>query len=411
MPRSSNGLTALKVKQAKKPGLYNDGGGLYLRIAPGGSKSWVYRYQRAGERRYKGLGGLDAVSLADARRKAAEARRMLSEGNDPIDVARAAERARTHSRAKITTFAEAARSYVEAHESGWRNEKHGKQWLATLEAYAFPVFGDEPVGAIDTPMIVKVLQPIWSKKTETARRVRGRVENILDWARAGGLRSGENPARWRGLLEHMLPKKPTAAAVQHHPALPYPQVGEFVAALRLQNGTASRALEFTILTAARTSEVTGARWNEIDLDTALWTVPASRIKAQREHRVPLSEPAFAILRAQAETSQGEFVFPGGRKNLPLSNMAMATVLKRMKRDAVTVHGFRSAFRDWAAERTNYPREVAEMALAHAVGDKVEAAYRRGDLLEKRKQIMADWAKYCDRIEQPARVIQLARIKA
>jgi len=248
-------------------------------------------------------------------------------------------------------------------------------------------------------MVLKALEPIWTDKTETARRLRGRIEAILDWAAARSMRTGDNPARWRGLLKHLLPAPEKVAAVRHHPALHYARMGEFMAALRRQEGDASHALEFLILTAARTSEVTGARWHEIDMGNALWIVPADRIKASKEHRVPMSAPALAIVQAMAETRQGEFVFPGGRRGRPLTHMAMAGVLKRMKRDEITVHGFRSSFRDWAAERTNYSREVAEMALAHAVGDKVEAAYRRGDLLEKRRRIMADWAKHCALIEK------------
>ena len=256
------------------------------------------------------------------------------------------------------------------------------------------------MAAVDVALVLKALEPIWSTKTETARRVRGRVEAVLDWAKARGMRMGENPARWRGVLQHTLPARPQASLVKHHSALPYPRVGAFMATLRREEGTAARCLEFTILTAARTGEAVGAKWEEIDLKAALWTVPASRIKARREHRVPLSAPALALLKAQVKVRQGEYAFAGGRRGKPLSNMAMIALLKRMDRTGITVHGFRSTFRDWCAEQTSYPHEVGEMALAHAVGDKVEAAYRRGDLLTKRAQLMRDWAEYCGRVSKP-----------
>ncbi len=399
MAREPGRLTALAVARAKKPGLHNDGGGLNLQIAPSGARSWIFRYQKSGRRRYMGLGGAATVTLAEARQKAAEARKLLGEGEDPIETARAQVVAAATRKANATTFREAANQYIAAHSTGWRNAKHAAQWQSTLETYAFPVLGGVSVAAVDVTMVLKALEPIWTDKTETARRLRGRIEAILDWAAARSMRTGDNPARWRGLLKHLLPSPEKVAAVRHHPALHYARMGEFMAALRRQEGDASHALEFLILTAARTSEVTGARWHEIDMGNALWIVPADRIKASKEHRVPMSAPALAIVQAMAETRQGEFVFPGGRRGRPLTHMAMAGVLKRMKRDEITVHGFRSSFRDWAAERTNYSREVAEMALAHAVGDKVEAAYRRGDLLEKRRRIMADWAKHCALIEK------------
>lgn len=399
MAREPGRLTALAASRAKKPGLYSDGGGLYLQVAPSGARSWIFRYQKSGRRRYMGLGGAATVTLAEARQKAAEARKVLGEGKDPIETARARVVAAATRKANATTFREAANQYIAAHSTGWRNAKHAAQWQSTLETYAFPVLGGVSVAAVDVAMVLKVLEPIWTDKTETARRLRGRIEAILDWAAARSMRTGDNPARWRGLLKHLLPSPEKVAAVRHHPALHYARMGEFMASLRRQEGDASRALEFLILTAARTSEVTGARWQEIDMGNALWIVPADRIKAGKEHRVPLSAPALAIVQAMAETRQNEFVFPGGRRGRPLTNMAMAGVLKRMKRGEITVHGFRSSFRDWAAERTNYSREVAEMALAYAVGDKVEAAYRRGDLLEKRRRIMADWAKHCARIEK------------
>lgn len=394
MGRGHSRLSAFAVGRAKRPGLYPDGQGLYLQVSPSGSTSWIFRYQHARRRRYMGLGGLAAVSLSDARRKALAARKMLAEGLDPLEEGRALAVARAAAAAKATTFRDAAARYIAAHQSSWRNAKHIAQWGSTLQAYAMPVIGDVSVAAIDTDLVLQVLEPIWEKKNETARRVRGRVEVILDWATAGKLRSGENPARWKGLLEHRLSKQPRAARVKHHPALDYRRIATFMAKLRREEGVAARCLEFTILTGARTGESTGARWKEFDLGTAIWTVPGDRIKAGRPHRVPLAARALAIVRGQATFRSDEFVFVGRKPGTQLSNMAMATVLRRMGQDDVTVHGFRSSLRDWAAEQTNYPREVAEMALAHAVGDRVEAAYRRGDLLEKRKQIMADWENYC-----------------
>jgi integrase len=342
-----------------------------------------------------GLGGTGVVNLSDARRKALAARKLLADGVDPLEHGRLLAATKAADAAKAVPFRQAAERYIATHQSSWRNAKHIAQWSSTLQAYVFPVMGDLSVAAIDVDLVLKILEPIWEAKNETARRVRGRIEVILDWATAGGLRRGENPARWRGLLEHRLSKQPRSARVKHHPALDYRRMPAFMAKLRRQQGIAARCLEFTILTGARTSESTGARRNELNLDEALWTVPGERIKAGRTHRVPLAPRALAIIREQLKFRAGDYVFAGRKPTAPLSNMAMATVLRRMGMNNITVHGFRSSLRDWAAEQTNYPREVAEMALAHVVGDKVEAAYRRGDLLEKRKQIMADWANYCE----------------
>jgi integrase len=305
------------------------------------------------------------------------------------------------------TFEEAAARYVKAHAAGWRSAKHAAQWDSTLRLYAFPRFGKLPVQAIDTAMVINAVEPLWADKTETASRLRGRIEAVLDWATARGLRTGDNPARWKGLLENLLPAKPRVKRVQHHAALPYAEIGAFVAELRRQPGEAARALEFTILTAARTGETIGATWDEIDLKAAVWIVPAGRIKAGKEHRVPLVPRVLEILRQTPEAARKGYLFAGRRLNAPLSNMAMLALLERMGRDDLTVHGFRSTFRDWAAEQTNYPREVAEMALAHAIGDKVEAAYRRGDLFERRRRMMAEWAKFIDAPKaKGGRVIQI-----
>src|SRR5579862_1640258 len=395
MARSINRLSALGAARLTLPGLHHDGGGLYLQVGASGSKSWTYRYMLAGRAREMGLGPLQVVSLAEAREKAAEARRLKFAGVDPIAARDSAVlKARIGPRSS-RTFMDCALQYIESHRPEWKNEKHGTQWQATLDTYAGPVFGDVPVQDVDLALVMRVLEPIWKTKTETASRLRGRIERILDWATTAGYRQGENPARWRGHLENLLAKRSKVRKVKHHPALPYAEVGPFLSALRGHEGVASQAFEFLILTAARTSEVLGARWDEFDLENAIWTVPASRIKAGREHRVPLSRPATHILTQMAEVRQGDLVFPGPKKDKPLSSMALLAVLDRMGRRDITAHGFRSTFRDWAAERTNFPRDVAEMALAHAIADKVEAAYRRGDLFEKRQKLMQAWAKHCE----------------
>jgi integrase len=378
------------------PGLHAAGGapGLYLQVTAGAGRSWVYRYQRAGKRRDMGLGPLDAVSLAEARYRAQEARKLVLEGKDPIESRRLARMASELDAAKAMSFRQCAEAYIAAHRAGWRNPVHAKQWPSTLEMYVYPVFGALPVGAVDVGLVMKAIEPIWEPKPETASRVRGRIESILDWATARGYRRGENPARWRGHLENLLPKKTKVRRVEHHAALPYAEIAAFVAALRDQEGIAARALEFAILTCARTGEVIGARWGEINIAERLWTIPAARMKAGKEHRVPLSDAAMAIVEKLAAIRTGDYLLPGASVGRPLSNMAMLALLRRMGRADLTVHGFRSAFADWCAERTNFLGEVREMALAHAVGDKVEAAYRRGDLFAKRRQLAEAWARYC-----------------
>lgn len=386
-------LSARAVETAK-PGYLADGGGLYLQVSTTESKSWVFRYERLGKRREMGLGSLLNVSLAMARRKAAEARAMLGEGIDPL----AEKQARLAAVRGTLTFREASEAYIAAHAAGWRNAKHGEQWRNTLATYVYPVIGGLPVNAIDTAHVLKVLEPIWTAKTETAKRLRGRIENVLDWAAARRHRDGENPARWRGHLDKLLARPSKVATVEHFAALPFAELPAFFAVLAQQPGIAAKALAFCILTATRTGETIGARWDEITGE--LWTIPAERTKARREHRVPLSKPALVILaemRTIADASGapvGGFVFPGGRPGKPLSNMALLATLKRMGRQDVTTHGFRSAFRDWCGESTSFPREVAETALAHVIKDKVEAAYARGDLLAKRAQLMAAWGRYC-----------------
>jgi integrase len=408
MARAVEKLNALAVKRAKEPGLYGDGKGLYLRVGEGSGKSWVMRYMLDGRAREMGLGSYYDLSLAEARERARVFRKLLKDDVDPIDerrnerLAKQAERERAKG---VLTFKTAAEAYIAAHEAGWKNPKHAAQWPATLGAYVYPVFGKLPVQAVDVGLVMKAIEPIWTEKPETASRVRGRIESVLDWATARGYRRGENPARWKGHLENLLPARSRVRHVEHHAALPYPEIADFMAELRQQQGIAARALEFAILTAARTGEVIGARWEEIDLKEKVWTVPATRMKAGHEHRVPLSKEALDLI--EALPREGEFVFAGGKAGRALSNMAMTMVLRRMGRADITVHGFRSSFRDWAAERTNFPREVAEMALAHTVSDRVEAAYRRGDLFAKRRQLMSAWARYCAMPATTGDVVALA----
>jgi integrase len=405
--RSIHRLSDRRVKTAP-PGMHCDGGGLYLQITQGADgtprRSWLYRYVLHGRERQMGLGSLNDTTLAEAREKAAVARKQRVQGDDPIDTKRAQRASAALARAKAMSFDQCRDAYIAAHRAGWRNAKHAAQWTSTLEAYVTPVFGQLPVGAIDTGLVTKALEPIWAAKTETASRVRGRIECILDWAKARGFRNGENPARWRGHLDSLLPARSKVRRVEHHAALPFSEIGAFMAQLREQSTAAARALEFTILTAARTGEVLGACWDEIDRDAAVWTIPPDRMKGAREHRVPLSAAALAVIEQMHSLRENDYVFPGDRRDR-LSDRAMDMLLRRMGRE-VTVHGFRSSFRDWAAECTHFPREVAEAALAHAVGDKVEAAYRQGDLFAKRQRLMSEWAGYCYKTPASGTVISL-----
>jgi integrase len=396
MARSLNRLSARRVSTEKRQGLHADGGGLYLQVSRWGTKSWLFRFTLKGRSRQMGLGSLDTVSLSEARQKAERCRKLLQDGRDPIE-ARDANRAQRAATAN-TTFQGLAERFIAAHEAGWRNPKHRQQWRNTLATYAYPVLGERSVNKINTDMVLEVLQPIWTAKPETAMRLRQRIEKVLDYAKARELREGENPARWRGHLENLLPERRKVAAVKHHAALPWPKMPAFMAELRTREGVAARGLEFTILTAARTNEVMGANWEEIDLAERVWTVPADRIKARREHRVPLSPPAMEILEEMRAFGADGYVFPGQRRGQPLSSMAFLQLLRRMKRDDLTAHGFRSTFRTWASEATGYPHEVCEAALAHAISNAVERAYRRGDLFRKRRQMMDDWANFC---AQPA----------
>jgi integrase len=398
MARTTGRLTALQVERAKEPGMVADGGGLYLQVTKGG-RSWVYRFMLNKRAREMGLGPVALYSLAEARAAAQEARKLRHQGIDPIE-ARRATRAQTRlDAAKAMTFQQCADAYIAKHRAGWRNGKHAAQWEATLATYAGPVIGGLPVQAIDTALVMKVIDPLWVVKPETASRLRGRIERVLDWARVRGYRSGDNPARWRGHLDHLLPPRGKVRRVEHHAALPYAELSGFLVALREQEGIAARALEFTIVTAARTGETIGATRDEVNWTDKIWIIRAERMKARKEHRVPLCDRALAILREMkppdnAATAGAQFVFPGSKAGQPLSNMAFLMLLRRMGRGDLTVHGFRSSFRDWAAERTNFPSEVAEMALAHVVGSKVEAAYRRGDMFDKRRRLMDAWGEYC-----------------
>ena len=386
MARRGKALTTRKVETAK-PGKYEDGHGLRLVVAESGARKWVFRYMRAGKRVEMGLGSVPAVSLGQARESAADARRLVKAGTDPVS-ARRAERA---AQAGGDTFGAFALKLLDMIETGFRNAKHRSQWRNTLATYTTPIW-NKRLAEIETDDVLACLKPIWTAKAETASRVRGRIERVLDAAAARGLRSRDNPARWRGHLANLLPKRPQHV---HHAAMPFDDLPAYVARLRESDGISARALEFTILTATRSGEVLGARWPEIDLDAKVWTVSAGRMKAAREHRVPLSERAVEILSALAAVKIGDYVFPGAKRGSPLSVMALTMVMRRMGMEAFTVHGFRSAFRDWAGERTNFPREVAEAALAHVVGDETERAYRRGDALEKRRALMEAWAIFCE----------------
>jgi integrase len=358
-----------------------------------------------------GLGPAHTVSLADARERALTCRKQRLDGSNPIAARKAARMARRLADASAMTFQQCAEAYIATHRAGWRNPRHAEQWPATLGAYVYPVFGSLPVQAVDVGLVMKAIEPLWATKTETASRVRGRIESVLDWATARGYRQGENPARWRGHLENLLPRRSKVQRVRHHPAMPYSELAAFMAELRDQEGIAARALEFAILTAARTGEVSGATWSEIDLEGRLWTIPAERMKGGREHRVPLSEPALAILRAMAEVRTGDHIFPGVRGRRPMSSAALLTTLQRTGRGDLTVHGFRATFSTWAIEQTNFPTEAREMALGHTVGSAVERAYQRSDLFERRRQLAEAWSNFCT--TQPAdndRVVAIDRVR-
>ena len=433
-----NKLTALRVTKAK-PGMHADGGGLYLRVGASGAagaKSWIFRYSVDGKERYLGLGSVGAVKLAQARELAADARTLRAKGLDPIEHRRAAQHEAVVAKAKLITFEKAAERYIAAHEAVWRNAKHRQQWSNTITTYANPIIGALPVRDIDVGLIVQVLQPIWTTKPETAGRLRGRIERILGWAKVNGYREGENPARWKDNLDQLLPTRGKARKARalrlvgkgetHHPALPYAQIPAFLAELRKQQGFAARALEFAILTAARSGEVRDLRWEdgELDLVGKIWTVPPHRMKGEREHCVPLTAGAVVLLECVQVQRCSDYVFPTGNGDA-LSDMALTEVIRRMNEArakaglprwtdpkegnrAVVPHGFRSSFRDWVSEATSFPEVVAEAALAHAKGDKVEGAYARGTMLEKRRKLMEAWARFCASALPEAKVVAMHR---
>lgn len=404
MARLIEKLTPLGVSKKQTPGHYGDGGGLWLQISKFKSKNWVFRYTLHGTRREMGLGPIHTVSLTEARQKAKECRLTLLDGKDPIEVRETTTLAEALRRAKMMTFDQCAAAYIEAHRSSWKNAKHISQWESTIQAYASPVIGKLPVTSVDTDLVVKILNPIWQTKTETATRLRGRIESVLDWATTSKFRQGDNPARWRGHLENLLSSPNKIAKVRHHPALPWQELGKFMVDLREREGVAARAVELAILTATRSGEVRNATWAEFD--AGVWVIPAARMKMGREHRIPLPTAAVELLGKMPRL--GDLVFPGIKKDKPLSDMSLTAVLRRMERNDITVHGFRSSFRDWCSESVanSFPREVCEHALAHSLPDKIEAAYRRGDLIEKRALLMQAWSDYCATIQPVAKVTQI-----
>ena len=392
MGRGIHKLSAADLKR-RQPGMYGDGGGLWLQITGPAWRSWIFKFTLNGRRREMGLGPLTDVSLPEARTEALRCRKLVREGVDPIERRKAERAARTAANARVMTFDECLGAYLAAHRASWRNERHRKFWDAPLRQEISPVLGKLPVAHIDTPIIMRALGPMWRRIPTTASRVRERIESILDWATVSGYRAGENPARWRGHLEHLLPAARKIAPIVHHPAMRYQDVPAFMAKLRAVDGTPARVLEFAILTATRSGEGRGATWDEVDLDTATWVIPGPRMKAGREHRVPLSPRVVEIVMANRHAARGGLMFIG-RGGGPVADVSLRYTLKSMGHGDVTVHGFRSAFRDWCGEQTNYPREIAEAALAHRVGDETENAYRRGDALEKRRRLMTAWADFC-----------------
>lgn len=399
-------LTVKAVQALKEVGRYGDGGGLFLQVTPTGTKSWIYRWERDGRERMMGLGSVNDYTLDEARDLARDMRRAVRAGRDPI-ADRCAERERQKAEAsRLLLFRDAAQQYYDAHEAKWTNAKARKNFLTRLTTHAFPHIGGVPVAEIATADVLRCIEPIWHSKTETASRVRQYIEKVLAWATVRGYRQGDNPARWMGHLKEALPAPGTIAPDKHHAALPFKELPAFFGSVATTGGMAALALRFLILTAARTGEIIGATWDEIDLDKAVWTIPAARMKARRDHRVPLSAAAVALLKTVPRERGNAHLFAGQYKGTPLSNMAMAVLLKRMERSDITVHGFRSTFRDWAGDHTEFPREVVEAALAHAVGDATEQAYRRSDALERRRVLMEAWADYCNGKPAASNVLQL-----
>jgi integrase len=407
MARVLNRLSDIAVRAKKRPGYCADGGNLYLRVAPGGTKGWIFRFTMGGRTRDAGLGSYPTVTLVKAREEAERCRRLLAEGTDPIQARKEQRQTARIKAAKAKTFEECAREFIASRELGWRNRKTGSFLRASLKRYAYPTLGAMPVQAIDTALVMRVLEPIWGTKPTTATRLRGSIEGALNAAKARGYRTGENPAAWRGHLDQVLPARSKVRRVRHYPALAFREVPGFMEAIRAREGMSPRALELMILTSTRTSEALGALWDEIDLKHRTWTIKPERMKSAREHRVPLAPRAVAILGEMAATRLNGFVFPGMKQGRPMSDMGIRILLRELRPD-ITKHGFRSSFRDWAAETTSFPNHVVEMALAHAVPDAVEAAYRRGDLIEKRRKLMEAWAAYCGSKPVSADVVLLKR---
>lgn len=401
--RTLNRLSATKVNSLTERGYYADGGGLYFRVSEFNTRSWVFRYTRSSKAREMGLGAYPDVTLKEARERAAEARKLLRDDIDPIDRRQAARSTMIAARESSLTFEQCAAAFIAVKEHEWKNAKHGDQWRNTLAAYAYPVIGGAMlVQDVGQAHILRILEPMWTTKTETASRLRGRIESVLDYATARGYRKGDNPARWKGHLDKLLATPGKVQKVEHHAALPYAVVGAFITELRKQTGMGARALEFAIITAARSGEVRGATWAEIDMAGTVWIIPAERMKAGKEHSIPLSDAAMALLRELPRMAGSDLLFPNTKDNV-LSDMTLSAVLRRMERRDITVHGFRSTFRDWAGETTAYPREVIEHALAHQLKDKAEASYARGTLFDKRRRLMADWAKHCSTVANVASV--------
>ena len=404
MVRQAGKLTNLHLRTAG-PGMHSDGGGLYLqcrRGANGITKSWVYRYAVNGRQTWLGLGSYPTISLAAAREKATDARRLRTEGGDPLAHKRAVRASLSRQEAKPLTFAECAAAYIESHQPSWRSRQYARQWVRSLATHVHPIIGLRLVSDIDATLVMRVLEPIWKSKPETAAQLRGRIELILDWATVLGYRTGANPARWRGHLDHLLPSRFKIAPVKHHPALPYQDLPAFVVELRQREAVAARCLEFVILTGCRSAEAVGARWSEVDFGACVWRLPPERTKAFREHRIPLSNAALSVLSRMPR--EGEYIF--GSERGRLSMIAMRQLLLRMGRRNITPHGFRSTFRTWVGEETLFQREIVEAALGHAIGDRTERAYSRGDALEKRRKLMDAWATYCDQGLPAANVIPI-----
>lgn len=406
MPKKAKELSATEVRRLTKPGLHAVGGvaGLLLQVTPTGARSWILRTMVGSKRRDIGLGGFPEVPLAKAREKSRETKEQIKQGIDPVEERKQARERLIASQAKRLTFDEAADKFLTLKRKEFNNPKHAAQWASTLETYASPVIGSLPVDTVELAHVVNILEPLWTEKTETATRLRGRIESVLAWATVSGFRHGDNPARWKGNLDAILPKPGKLKKIQHHRALPWQEINPFIQQLRQRKGTAAKALEFLILTATRSGEVRGATWQEIDLQARTWTVPAERMKAGKEHTVPLCDDAVKLLENLPRFEGSDLIFPGARGGV-LSDVALTKPIRAIGLDA-TVHGFRSTFRDWCAESTNYPNEVAEMALAHTVSNAVERAYRRGDLLAKRSRLMADWSKFINTPAKSAEVIAI-----